>query len=122
MLGSFIKSLKQRFLPSVFKKIEKNLERDLDIWEDTLLSSEIKGRITVHAPATFILQGRLIGDLVAKQGCWVVVNGECMGDIICADTLELKSKANIRGSIVASRLIVHHKAKFQGQVTLTGYA
>ncbi len=100
----------------------------------TLISSTtvVEGKILTDGSVR--VDGRLVGDLIAKAGAAVGISGSVEGSIdarnvtlsgklegtvTAAEKLVLESKSIVKGDIRAARLVVDEGARFDGRCSMS---
>lgn len=96
------------------------------------LSTTIEGK--VKTDGSIRIDGKLVGDLIAKANAAVGINGivegtlmarnvslagKVSGTVTATEKLILEGKSIMRGDIRASRLVVDEGAMFDGQCAMT---
>lgn len=84
--------------------------------EDLLIQGRLEGVIDLKGNhLTIGEQGMVKANLMART---ITIHGTVEGDIIGQERIEIKSKSNVRGNLVAARVTLEDGAKFRGSIDM----
>jgi cytoskeletal protein CcmA (bactofilin family) len=83
---------------------------------DITVDGVVRGEIQTPGRVTISEQGKLIGDLQAKEA---TIHGHIQGNIR-ADRVVLFASCNVKGDIVHARLAIEDGARFEGNCRHSG--
>jgi len=81
---------------------------------DLFVDGQVQGKIRIPgAKVTVGPQGRVSSDIEARE---IVVRGSVQGSLHGVDRVEIASSGNVRGDVVAPRLVIEEGAEVQGSI------
>ena len=84
--------------------------------EDLLIQGQIEGTIDLkNNTLTIGEQGTVKANVVAKA---VTIEGAVEGDLFGQERISIKASSNVKGNIVADRVILEDGAKFRGSIDM----
>jgi cytoskeletal protein CcmA (bactofilin family) len=90
------------------------VEGDLSAAEDLLIEGEIKGKILIPGHQARIAKaGRVMGEVLGKS---IIVEGNVAGDLHASEKVILRRLADVRGKIIAARVVLEEGCKFNGRI------
>jgi len=88
---------------------------DLDAEGDIRIDGEVRGNVYSKAKVVVIPSGKVYGDIIAANAD---IHGLVEGNIQVGDTLNLRSKCNIKGNLTTQRLQMESSAFFNGYCSM----
>lgn len=84
--------------------------------EDLLIQGRVEGTIDLKGnQLTVGQQGVVKANLMAKT---ITIEGNVEGDLIGQESIEIKASSNVKGNLVAARVILEDGAKFRGSIDM----
>jgi len=92
------------------------IKGELQAAEDLLLEGRLEGSIK-HTAQRLVIgrKGRVKADVHAAN---LVIEGEVVGDVHCAESVVIQSSGVLRGNIYSPRLSIADGARFDGSVDM----
>ena len=84
--------------------------------EDLLIQGRVEGTVNLKAHAVIVGEsGQVIADILAKT---VKVDGKVQGNITSTENVVITKLGNVRGNIVAPRVLLEDGAIFKGSIDM----
>ena len=102
---------------------------------DTVLSKDIEFFGTLNFEKSFLIQGRLSGDIIARgilvvdedavveaniNASRVVIRGSVKGDVTASEKVEVTITGKLMGNVTAPEIFMETGCVFNGRCTMTG--
>ncbi|MEO8482380.1 MAG: polymer-forming cytoskeletal protein [Acidobacteriota bacterium] len=82
--------------------------------EDLTIEGRIDGPVLCESSAVVVTaSAHVTGDIIARD---ITVFGRTTGQLVATDTVDLRSDAVVRGTVVSARFILNPEARFDGRV------
>lgn len=82
--------------------------------EDLTIEGRIEGPVLCERSAVVVAAtAHVTGDIIARD---ITVFGRTAGQLVATDTVDLRSDAVVRGTVVSARFILNPEARFDGRV------
>lgn len=96
-----------------------SIEGELSAADDVTVSGRLRGKIESRGRVLVERGARVEADIAGRAA---EVHGELVGDVSCAERVELKPEAAVAGNIRAPRILIADGARFRGNVDMGGGA
>jgi cytoskeletal protein CcmA (bactofilin family) len=84
--------------------------------EDLLIQGEVEGTVSLKNNEVIVGEsGQLTADILAKT---IKIDGKVTGDITGTENVVISKLGNVRGNIVAPRVLLEDGAKFKGSIDM----
>jgi cytoskeletal protein CcmA (bactofilin family) len=84
--------------------------------EDLLIQGRVEGSITLKAHEVSVGEsGQVFADILAKT---IRIDGKVQGDITAVENVVISKLGNVRGNIVAPRVLLEDGAVFKGSIDM----
>ncbi len=84
--------------------------------EDLLIQGRVEGSITLKAHEVSVGEsGQVFADILAKT---VRIDGKVQGDITAMENVVISKLGNVRGNIIAPRVLLEDGAAFKGSIDM----
>lgn len=84
--------------------------------EDLLIQGRVEGSITLKAHEVSVGEsGQVFADILAKT---IRVDGKVQGDITAMENVVISKLGNVRGNIIAPRVLLEDGAVFKGSIDM----
>ena len=84
--------------------------------EDLLIQGQVEGTITLEAHEVVVGEsGQVFADILAKT---IKIDGKVNGDVTGTENVVISKLGNVRGNIVAPRVLLEDGAIFKGSIDM----
>jgi len=94
---------------------DASFKGELSFEKGMRLHGRLEGKINTGGRLHVAKEAKMQADVEAAA---IIVEGDCKGNLVASDRIELKQTTRYEGDLTASRLVVEEGAVFRGHVTV----